>query len=161
DLIKYQLDKDPSSKILIFSQYRDTTSSIVNFIRSKTDRSVERFVGQASKQEDTGLTQKEQIELISSFGTGTVQILVATSVAEEGLDIPAVDLVIFYEPIPSEIRFIQRKGRTGRARVGEAVVLMTKGTADIAYSHTSKRKLDKMRRLLTKLNSELELKNSQ
>jgi Fanconi anemia group M protein len=124
------------------------------------DKSVARFVGQASKKDDAGLSQKDQSELIEKFRSGSIQILVATSVAEEGLDIPAVDLVIFYEPIPSEIRFIQRKGRTGRARVGEAVVLMTKGTSDIASANTSKRKLDKMRRLLAKLNSELQQKGS-
>jgi ERCC4-related helicase len=39
--------------------------------------------------------------------------LVATSIAEEGIDISQVDLVVFYEPIPSEIRYIQRRGRTG------------------------------------------------
>ena len=44
--------------------------------------------------------------------------LVATSIAEEGLDIPEVDLVVFYEPIPSEIRYIQRRGRTGRKTAG-------------------------------------------
>lgn len=160
DLVKVQLSKDPSSKILIFSQYRDTTSSIVDYIRSSMDNSVERFVGQASKKDDIGLTQKDQSALIENFRSGSIQILVATSVAEEGLDIPTVDLVIFYEPIPSEIRFIQRKGRTGRARVGEAVVLMTRGTSDITNAYTSKRKLDKMRRLLAKLNSELQPKGS-
>ncbi len=160
DLIKDQLRKDPSSKILIFSQYRDTTTSIVDYIRSSMDNSVERFVGQASKKDDTGLTQKDQSDLINNFRSGTIQILVATSVAEEGLDIPTVDLVIFYEPIPSEIRFIQRKGRTGRAKVGEAVVLISKNTSDVASSYTSKRKVDRMRRLLAKLNSELHLKGS-
>ena len=159
-LITDQLNKDPTSKILIFSQYRDTTTSIVDSIRSSMDKSVARFVGQASKKDDAGLSQKDQSELIEKFRSGSIQILVATSVAEEGLDIPSVDLVIFYEPIPSEIRFIQRKGRTGRARVGEAVVLMTKGTSDIANANTSKRKLDKMRRLLAKLNSELQQKGS-
>ena len=47
----------------------------------------------------------------------------ATSIAEEGLDIPEVDLVVFYEPIPSEIRYIQRKGRTGRNAAGSVIIL--------------------------------------
>ena len=73
-----------------------------------------RFIGQASKNGDRGLRQKEQVKLIEQFKEGLYNVLVATSVAEEGLDIPSTDLVVFYEPIPSEILTIQRRGRTGR-----------------------------------------------
>ncbi|MGB9577059.1 MAG: helicase-related protein, partial [Candidatus Norongarragalinales archaeon] len=59
---------------------------------------------------------------------------------EEGLDVPGVDLVVFYEPVPSEIRFIQRRGRTGRARAGRAVVLIAKGTKDEAFFWSARRK---------------------
>ncbi|MDQ1276073.1 MAG: hypothetical protein QG610_1648, partial [Euryarchaeota archaeon] len=71
-------------------------------------------------------------------------VLVATSVAEEGLDIPSTDLVLFYEPIPSEIRSIQRKGRTGRQHKGRVTVLVTKGTRDEAYYWSSKNKEKRM-----------------
>ncbi len=64
----------------------------------------------------------------------------ATSVGEEGLDVPEVDLVVFYEPVPSAIRSIQRRGRTGRHRPGRVVVLMAKGTRDESYYWASRRK---------------------
>ena len=57
-------------------------------------------------------------------------MLIATSVGEEGLDIPTADLVIFYEPVASEIRTIQRRGRTGRQRDGDVVVLIAEDTRD-------------------------------
>jgi ERCC4-related helicase len=76
----------------------------------------ERFVGQASKLRDRGLTQDEQASLIEDLRKGYVNTLCCTSIAVAGLDIPEVDLVVFYEPIPSEIRYIQRRGRTGRNR---------------------------------------------
>ena len=82
-------------------------------------------------------------------------VLVATSVAEEGLDIPSTDLVVFYEPIPSEIRTIQRRGRTGRARAGEVRILVTKGTRDEAYTYSAKSKEDKMHRELDRLRKRL------
>jgi Fanconi anemia group M protein len=76
---------------------------------------------------------------------------VASSVAEEGLDIPSVDLVVFYEPVPSEIRLIQRRGRTGRLAAGRAVILMAKNTRDEAYYWTSISKEKKMHNILHKM----------
>ncbi|HMA04826.1 MAG TPA: ERCC4 domain-containing protein, partial [Methanomicrobiales archaeon] len=68
---------------------------------------------------------------------GEFRVLIATSVGEEGLDVPSTDLVIFYEAVPSEIRSIQRKGRTGRSGAGKIVVLVTKGTSDEVYRYVS------------------------
>ena len=74
--------------------------------------------------------------------------MLSTSVAEEGIDIPAVDLVVLYEPVPSEVRMIQRRGRTGRKRTGKVKVLITEGTRDEAYYWSSIRKEDNMRNQL-------------
>ncbi len=46
------------------------------------------------------MSQKKQKEIVEKFRNEETDILVATSIGEEGLDIPIVDLVIFYEPIP-------------------------------------------------------------
>jgi Fanconi anemia group M protein len=81
--------------------------------------------------------------------------LVATSIAEEGLDIPQVGLVVFYEPIPSEIRYIQRRGRTGRKSAGTVVILATKNTLDERYLYASKRRIEKMKQILSSLSSSL------
>src|SRR3989339_2215305 len=64
--------------------------------------------------------------------------LLATSIAEEGLDIPEVNAVIFYEPIPSAIRAIQRAGRTARLKKGKLIMLITKGTRDESFYYVSK-----------------------
>ena len=80
-------------------------------------------------------------------------VLVATSIAEEGLDIPEVDLVIFYEPIPSEIRYIQRRGRTGRRTSGSVIILAAKDTIDERYLNASKRRIEKMNQTLRTVNS--------
>jgi len=76
-------------------------------------------------------------------------------VAEEGLDIPSTDLVIFYEPIPSEIRSIQRKGRTARRMRGRVVILITKNTQDEAYYWSSVRKEKLMYNQLKTINLRL------
>ncbi|OYT41726.1 MAG: hypothetical protein B6U86_01715 [Candidatus Altiarchaeales archaeon ex4484_43] len=82
--------------------------------------------------------------------------ILATSVAEEGIDIPKVDIVIFYEPIPSEIRSIQRRGRTGRSATGNVIVLMAKGTRDEAYYWAAIHKERKMSKLVRKMRDRFE-----
>ncbi|MBS7640647.1 MAG: helicase-related protein [Candidatus Bathyarchaeia archaeon] len=109
-IISGQLLSNPSSRILVFTQYRDTVSHLLNELRKVLGVRAERFIGQASRNEDKGLSQEEQAERIRMLEDGRLNILVATSIAEEGLDIPSVDYVIFYEPIPSEICYIQRRG---------------------------------------------------
>ena len=83
------------------------------------------FVGKRN-----GFNRKMQEQTIAEFRDGKFNVLVASSIGEEGLDIPAVDKVIFYEPVPSEIRSIQRRGRTGRFNEGDVLILIAKGTRD-------------------------------
>ena len=114
-----------------------------------------RFVGQASKLRDRGLTQDEQASLIEDLRKGYVNTLCCTSIAEEGLDIPEVDLVIFYEPIPSEIRYIQRRGRTGRKAAGRVVILATEGTNDMVYLYAAERRTERMKEITSSLNERM------
>ena len=83
-------------------------------------------------------------------------MLVATSIGEEGLDIPAVDAVIFYEPIPSEIRNIQRKGRAGRMKFGQVIILVASRTKDETYLMISRLREKRMRDLVLKIKQRLE-----
>ena len=136
-----------ASKIIVFTQYRDTLEMIHQKLEKEGIKSA-KFFGQASKDGEKGLTQKEQKAIIKSFRMGEYDVLLSTSVAEEGIDIPAVDLVVLYEPVPSEVRMIQRRGRTGRKRTGRVKVLITEGTRDEAYYWSSLRKEDQMKNQL-------------
>lgn len=130
---RYVKDADQkSSKIMVFTQYRDSLEMIHQKLEKEGIKSA-KFFGQASRDGEKGLTQKEQKEIIKAFKIGEYDVLLSTSVAEEGIDIPAVDLVILYEPVPSEVRMIQRRGRTGRKRSGRVKVLITNGTRDEGY----------------------------
>ncbi|KAJ2907720.1 3'-5' DNA helicase, partial [Coemansia aciculifera] len=77
-----------------------------------------------------GQTQKEQLAVLSRFRTGETNIIVATCVGEEGLDIGEVDLIINYDAPSSPIRLLQRIGRTGRARRGKVFVFLAKDTRE-------------------------------
>ena len=155
-LVQKQISENPQSRVIVFTNYRDMAEHVTESLKDVEGIKPVRFVGQASRYRDTGLTQKQQVGIIQKFREGEYNTLVATSVAEEGLDIPATDLVVFFEPIPSEIRSIQRKGRTGRKHAGRVVILMAKGSKDEAYHWTSNRKERSMIRTMKNLNNELE-----
>ncbi|AMK16341.1 DEAD/DEAH box helicase [Methanobrevibacter olleyae] len=146
-----------SPKIIVFTQFRDTLDMIHERCEKEGIKSV-RFYGQGTSDGKKGLTQKEQKNIIKSFKTGNYDVLISTSVAEEGIDIPAVDLVILYEPVPSEIRMIQRRGRTGRKSSGRMKVLITKNTIDEGYYWTSVRRESRMKTQLATQEAIEELK---
>lgn len=154
-VLKSQFLSKPESKAIVFTHYRDTCELVTGRLEKLSGFRPVRFVGQASRGTDVGLNQREQKEIIEKFTRGDFNVLVATSIAEEGLDIPSTDLVVFYEPVPSEIRTIQRRGRTGRRRAGKVVVLVTRGTKDEAYFWSSRKKEMQMRKELDALKRKL------
>jgi ERCC4-related helicase len=138
-------------RILVFAQYRDTVQGIHDRLQQE-GWMVGRFVGQATRDtDDPGMNQKEQARVLEGFRAGLFPVLVATSVAEEGLDIPDVDLVVFFEAIPSEIRTIQRRGRTGRNAVGRVIVLITEGTRDVGYQRAEVRREQAMKQIVRQM----------
>ncbi len=148
-----ELLESTEGKTLIFTSYRDS----VEVIHKKlTDMNIKAGI-LIGKSGVTGLKQKKQIETIQKFRDGTYTVLIATRVGEEGLDISEVNLVIFYDNVPSSIRYIQRRGRTGRKEAGKLIVLIAKGTIDETYYWIGKRKItaaknmgDKMTQILQK-----------
>ena len=152
ELVRKQMEAHPDSRIIIFATYRDTVQLLVDYLM-KNGIPCERFVGQATKDAEKGLSQKKQIAALTRFREGAFKVLIATSVGEEGLDVPSTDLVIFYEAVPSEIRSIQRKGRTGRSRAGRVVVLVTKGTSDEVFRHVSQSKETMMHKSMKAMGS--------
>jgi ERCC4-related helicase len=149
DLVRDELASNNQAKLIVFTQFRDSVETIVNNLTQVEGVSPVRFVGQATRSEDdVGLSQSEQMEILEQFRNGRYNVLVTTSIGEEGLHVPDVDHVIFFEAVPSEIRLIQRRGRTGRTRPGKMTVLIAEGTIDEAYYWTSKRREEQMHRFL-------------
>jgi ERCC4-related helicase len=154
-VVREQFLQKPDAKVIVFAHYRETADRVTQALARLPGLRPVRFVGQASRGEDIGLSQKEQVDILERFKAGEVNAIVATSIGEEGLDIPQVDLVVFYEPVPSEIRTIQRRGRTGRSAAGRVVMLVTKDTRDEAYFYSARRKERKMHQELDRLRKEL------
>ncbi|MEM3791413.1 MAG: helicase-related protein [Candidatus Micrarchaeaceae archaeon] len=145
------LRKEKGKNAIVFAQYRSTIKVILEFLTNNGFKA-ERFVG---KRE--GVTQSQQKEVIERFRNNEFNVLVASSIGEEGLDIPSVDVVVFYEPIPSEIRNIQRRGRTGRVRAGKVFIIYAKNTKDQVYLYVAQKRERKMKAIIESLNKEMEI----
>ena len=148
-LLAETLGIDGGERAILFTESRDTAEALVEFLSASFD--VRKFVGQGDKEGSDGMSQTQQQETLDEFKAGAFEVLVSTSVAEEGLDVPEVDLVCFYEPVPTAIRSIQRKGRTGRQAEGKVVVLMAEDTRDEAFFWISRRREKKMASQLAEL----------
>jgi ERCC4-related helicase len=147
-VVRGQFARKPGSRVIVFTQYRDTIETIVKALNS-AGYSAERFVGQSDRVGSVGMDQSTQTKTLDRFRDGDFQVLVSSSIGEEGLHVPDVDLVVFYEAVPSEIRYIQRRGRTGRTTEGRVVILIAEGTVDESYYYSSLFKEDRMRRLVS------------
>ncbi|OIO46130.1 MAG: hypothetical protein AUJ28_02990 [Parcubacteria group bacterium CG1_02_37_51] len=139
--IKYIINDHPGSQVLIFTQYRDSVTKIVNFLNNEFPRLItHRFTGISSQIDDPGMTQTEQKEVRKNYMKGELDILVSTSIGEEGLDFPAVDVLIFYEPISDVRRYIQRLGRTARHTSGIVYILIYKNSEEETLHFASQAK---------------------
>ncbi len=147
NIIINEYKKNKGVKVIVFNQYRDSAKRIVEEMNSIDNIKAKLFVGQAKKN-GSGLSQKKQIEMLEEFRNDEFNVLVSSSVGEEGLDIPQVDIVIFFEPIPSAVRTIQRRGRTGRLEKGRVLILMAQGTRDEGYRWSAHHKENRMHRNL-------------
>lgn len=158
EIVRKEISAKEKSKIIIFTQFRDTSTILSKSLNEISGVNSKVFVGQAKKSNSegkTGMNQKEQKKIIEEFSEGKINVLCATCIAEEGLDIPEVNSVIFYESIPSAIRSIQRRGRTARIMPGKLIMLITKGTRDETFYYVSRSREKKMHSAISQIKKEL------
>ena len=151
DVVRSQLARKGDSRVIVFTQYRDTIEDIIRTLDG-AGFATRRFVGQADREGSKGMDQQMQTRTLEEFRRGEFKVLVSSSIGEEGLHVPDVDLVVFYEAVPSEIRSIQRRGRTGRTTEGRVVILLAEGTVDESYYYSTLMKENRMRELVRQTN---------
>ncbi|KAL7902159.1 P-loop containing nucleoside triphosphate hydrolase protein [Trichoderma sp. SZMC 28014] len=147
-VLNHFMDNGEATRVIVFSEYRDSAEEIVRMFN--THRPLIKatvFVGQADGKRGEGMKQKQQIDTIEKFKTGAFNVLVATSIGEEGLDIGQVDLIVCYDSSASPIRMLQRMGRTGRKRAGNIVLLLMRGKEEEQFAK-SKDSYEKMQQLI-------------
>ncbi|KAG1777424.1 hypothetical protein EV702DRAFT_1103196 [Suillus placidus] len=122
-----RMGEGEETRAMVFVTYRECVDEIVHILNEeKPLLKVTRFIGQGTdKQGRKGFAQKEQLEVIKKFKAGEFNVLVSTSIGEEGLDIGEVDMIVCYDAQKTPIRMLQRVGRTGRKRDGYVHVLLS------------------------------------
>ncbi|KAK2658484.1 hypothetical protein Ddye_005017 [Dipteronia dyeriana] len=129
-LVDHFKTKGPKlSRVIIFSNFRGSVRDIMSTLANIGNivKATE-FIGQSSGKTMKGQSQKVQQAVLEKFRSGGYNVIVATSIGEEGLDIMEVDLVICFDANVSPLRMIQRMGRTGRKHDGRVVVLACEGS---------------------------------
>ncbi|KAL6869714.1 3'-5' DNA helicase [Amphichorda felina] len=147
-VLNHFMDNGEATRVIVFSEYRDSAEDIVRMLnKHKPLVKASIFVGQADGKRGEGMKQAQQIHTIERFRRGDFNVLVATSIGEEGLDIGQVDLIVCYDSSASPIRMLQRMGRTGRKRAGNIVLLLMRGREEEQFAK-SKDNYEKMQKLI-------------
>lgn len=154
EILRYEL-QNKDARIIIFAQFRATVKTIKEEVEKIENCRPIVLIGQRGKD---GIKQKEQIELVRLYDSGVYNTLITTSIGEEGLHLGSATVAIFFEPVPSEIRMIQRRGRVGREKPGKIYILITKGTRDQAYYWASYHKERRMRGILERMKKNNKMK---
>lgn len=126
---------------IIFTRTRQTASSLLLWLRQQpclqtVNIKPQMLIGAGNTGQSTHMTQKDQQEVIQEFRDGKLNLLVATSVAEEGLDIAQCNVVVRYGLLTNEISMVQARGR---ARAGQSVYsfVATEGSREIKRELTN------------------------
>ncbi|XP_006879421.1 PREDICTED: interferon-induced helicase C domain-containing protein 1 [Elephantulus edwardii] len=115
-----------SARGIIFTKTRHSAFALSQWI-TENDKFAEvgvkahHLIGAGHSSEFKPMTQNEQKEVISKFRTGKINLLIATTVAEEGLDIKECNIVIRYGLVTNEIAMVQARGR---ARADESTYIL-------------------------------------
>ncbi|WAR22432.1 DDX58-like protein [Mya arenaria] len=121
---------DKNGRGIIFVRTRELALALVRWV-NETDcldiLNASDFVGQSASASVGGMTKSGQKDVLQYFKDGQHRLLIATSVAEEGLDISKCNLVIRYEHVTNEIVRLQSRGRA-RAKDSLYYVIAEEGS---------------------------------
>lgn len=126
EILQKQFKGPQSPRGIIFTRTRQSAHSLLLWLQQQpslqtVDIRAQLLIGAGNSSQSTPMTQmtqRDQQEVIQKFRTGALNLLVATSVAEEGLDIPQCNVVVRYGLLTNEISMVQARGR---ARASQSV----------------------------------------
>ena len=123
-ILQDQFTKNLDSKGILFVRTKKHASSMCDWLSKIGLQIRPRMITGHTRDTGPGMTQVEQEEVMESFHKSECNVLVATSVAEEGVDVPACNLVIRFQHVSNEIARTQSQGRA-RAAESEAFTILS------------------------------------
>src|SRR5438105_2080264 len=126
----YPVPKDKKSALLASLLVKEELDSVLVFVRTKhgADRVVRHLEkeGISATAMHADKTQPQRVKALEDFKAGRVRVLVATDIAQRGLDISGISHVINYDVPQQAEDYVHRIGRTGRAlKEGDAFTFMS------------------------------------
>nr|AUN88446.1 LGP2 [Oreochromis niloticus] len=121
------------SRAIIFSKTRKSIHCLKDWVltnRALQEAGIKADILTGAGNGITYMTQNEQAEIIKNFRMGSLNLLISTSVAEEGLDIPECNLVVRYGLLTNEIAQQQASGRARARNAQYAFVAQAGGRED-------------------------------
>jgi ATP-dependent RNA helicase DeaD len=113
EVLSRLLDIDPPRLALVFCNTKRLVDEVTEGLLAR---------GYAADRLHGDMTQQMRERVLARFRESTIEVLIATDVAERGLDVDDIDLVVNYEIPHDPEDYVHRIGRTGRAgRSGRAV----------------------------------------
>ncbi|NWJ00985.1 IFIH1 protein, partial [Crypturellus undulatus] len=130
-----QFTKTAEARGIIFTKTRQSAYALFQWIKdnkkfAEVGIKAQYLIGAGHNSETTPMTQNEQREVIETFRDGRVNLLIATTVAEEGLDIKECNIVIRYGLVTNEIAMVQARGRA-RADESTYVLVASSGSGAV------------------------------
>ncbi|XP_036594051.1 antiviral innate immune response receptor RIG-I isoform X1 [Trichosurus vulpecula] len=128
-ILEEQYHQNPETQTIFFVKTRALADALKKWMEENPKLSSLKPVvltGRGKRNQNKGMTLPSQKGALDTFRTsGENKILIATSVADEGIDIAQCNLVILYEYVGNVIKMIQTRGR-GRARGSKCFLLSSK-----------------------------------
>ncbi|XP_056005193.1 antiviral innate immune response receptor RIG-I-like isoform X2 [Ostrea edulis] len=160
-MIADYFQENPDSRVIVFVKTRELVKAIETFMK-ETDElqflNPIQFVGVQANKERGGMTKVEQDEILRLFREGNHKVIIATSVAEEGLDIQKCSLVVRYDHVTNEIAMVQSRGR-GRAEDSKYVVLASEDSNTVKKEELNQIREVMMNKAIASLRDELRWSN--
>jgi len=117
ELLQLLLEQTEFKSVIVFTRTRMGADRIASRLRES---------GHTVGVLHSDRSQRERVEALQGFKSGTFEVLVATDIAARGLDIAGVSHVVNYDVPENAEDYVHRIGRTGRAQTsGDAFTLVT------------------------------------
>ncbi|PIO33793.1 hypothetical protein AB205_0052620, partial [Aquarana catesbeiana] len=112
EILKEHFQSSQGSRGIIFTRTRQSTHSLHNWITSNStlkERNIKSapLTGAGFSNQTKHMTQNQQQDVIKNFDKGSLNLLISTSIGEEGLDIPECNIVVRYGLMTNEIAMMQ------------------------------------------------------
>ena len=140
-------------RCIVFVQQRVTTHIVQHALRTDPQlvsclASDVVYASNAAATASLSLSKTRVQAAVERFRSGQINVLIATSMAEEGMDIPAANCVIRFDPITNAVSLVQSRGRARQADSAFVVLRQARGKA----VHRLEKAVQEQRRAIASLN---------